>query len=127
MTRLYLKRATHNLRKMIKKWKPDLFLNFWCGHGRTFCFHVCCSHSHWASFSNLPKKRSPRIHKRLEMCSLRLKSVRSCALVLKPNSVRWLTCVCAHVSVCLCASRRNSAMRDTENCKRAENESTKFK
>src|SRR4029434_8278774 len=25
-----------------------------------------------------------------------------------------LTCVCAHVSVCLCASRRHSAMRDTE-------------
>src|SRR4029434_967245 len=89
-------------------------------HGRTFCFHVCCSHSHWTSFSNLPKKRSPRIHKRLEMCSLRLKSVRSCALILKPNSVRWWErahlCVCAHVCVCvcLCASGGNSAMRDTE-------------
>ena len=88
-----------------KKWKPDLFQNFRCGHVRTFYFHVCCSHSHWASFSNLPKKRSPRIHERLEMCSLRLKSVRSCALILKPNSVRWWErahlCVCAHVCLCV--------------------------
>src|SRR4029434_999960 len=42
-----------------KKLKPHLFLNFRCGHSvRTFCFHVCCSHSHWASLSTLPRKRS---------------------------------------------------------------------
>src|SRR4029434_458902 len=115
-TRLYVKRATHNSRKMIKKCKPDLFLNFRCGHGRTFCFHVCCSHSHLASFSTLPRKRSPL--ERLEMCFLKLKSVRSCALILKPNSVRWWErahlCVLPPVCVCLCASWRNSAMRDTE-------------
>ena len=57
---------------------------------------------------------------RLDMCFLKLKSVRSCALILKPNSVRWWErahlCVRARVCVCvcLCASWRNSAMRDTE-------------
>ena len=56
------------------------------------------------------------IHERLEMCFLKLKSVRSCALILKPNSVRWWErahlCVCARV--CVCAHRGGNAMRDTE-------------
>ena len=46
------------------------------------------------------------IHERLEMCFLKLKSVRSCALILKPNSVRWWErahlCVRARVCVCVC-------------------------
>ena len=33
ITRLYVKRATHTLRKIIKKMKPDLFRNLQCGHG----------------------------------------------------------------------------------------------
>src|SRR4029434_1238799 len=33
ITRLYVKRATHTLRKIIKKLKPDLFRNLQCGHG----------------------------------------------------------------------------------------------
>src|SRR4029434_5007022 len=107
ITRLYVKRATHNSRKMIKKWKPDLFLNFRCGHGRTFCFRVCCSHSHWALLSTLPilGKDLCRIHERLEISFLKLKSVHSCALILKTNSVRWWErahlCVRARVSVCV--------------------------
>src|SRR4029434_1698570 len=52
-----------------------------------------------------------RIHERQEMCFLNFKSVRSCKLILKPNSVRWWE---RALCVCLCASRRNSAMRDTE-------------
>src|SRR4029434_11258792 len=40
------------------------------------------------------------------MCFLKLKSVRSCALILKPNSVRWWQrahlCVCVCVCVCVC-------------------------
>src|SRR4029434_7208914 len=40
------------------------------------------------------------------MCFLNLKSVRSCALILKPNSVRWWErahlCVRARVCVCVC-------------------------
>src|SRR4029434_6249120 len=95
-----------------KRWKLDLFLNLRCGHSvRTFCFHVCCSHSHWASLSTLPKKRSPWIHERLEMCSLRLKSVRSCALILKPNSVRWWerAHLCVRTRVCVCVFVRIAA------------------
>src|SRR4029434_9238745 len=53
------------------------------------------------------------IHERLEMCFLKLKSVRSCALILKPNSVRWWErahlCVRARVRVCVCVFVRIAA------------------
>src|SRR4029434_4625254 len=62
----YVKKGHAQLAENDQKWKPDLFLNFWCGHSvRTFRFHVCCSHSHWASLSTLPRKRSlPRSEER---------------------------------------------------------------
>src|SRR4029434_9294422 len=58
-----------------------------------------------------------RIHERLDISFLSLKVSVAVHWFLSPilsagGSV--LTCVCAHVSVCVCASRRNSAMRDTE-------------
>ena len=66
------------------------------------------------------------IHERLEMCFLKLKSVRSCALILKPNSVRWWErahlCVRARVCVCVCAHRGGTppcVIRRAENCNRA--------
>src|SRR4029434_8789170 len=53
----------------------------------TFCFHVSILIGpHCRPYLG---KDLCRIHERLEMCFLKLKSVRSCALVLKPNSVRW--------------------------------------
>src|SRR4029434_7707558 len=101
------KKGHAHLAENYKKWKPDLFLNFRCGHGCTFCFHIYCSHSHWASFSYLGKDL------RLDMCFLKLKSVRSCALILKPNSVRWWErahlCVRARVCVCVCVFVRIAA------------------
>src|SRR4029434_948787 len=63
-------------------------------------------------------------HERLEMCFLRLKSVRSCALILKPNSVRWWerAHLCVRARVCVCAHRGGTlpcAIQRAENCKRA--------
>ena len=65
------------------------------------------------------------IHERLEMCFLKLKSVRSCALILKPNSVRWWErahlCVRARVCVCVCAPRGGTppcVIQRAENYKR---------
>src|SRR4029434_5818913 len=97
-----------------KKWKPDLFLNFRCGHGHTFCFHVCCSHSHWASLSNLPRKRSlPH-----SICFLKLKSVCSCALILKPNSVRWWKRAHLCARTCLWFDwKKNLQGSQLENCR----------
>src|SRR4029434_9781072 len=47
-----------------------------------------------------------RIHERLDISFLKLKSVRSCALILKPNYLRWWErahlCVRARVCVCVC-------------------------
>src|SRR4029434_8367119 len=47
-----------------------------------------------------------RIHERLDISFLKLKSVRSCALILKPNSVSWWErahlCVRARLCVCAC-------------------------
>ena len=52
------------------------------------------------------------IHERLEMCFLKLKSVRSCALILKPNSIRWWErahmCVRARVCVRIVAELRHA-------------------
>src|SRR4029434_2825015 len=66
------------------------------------------------------------IHERLEMCFLKLKSVCSCALILKPNSVHWWErahlCVRARVRVCVCAHRGGTppcVIQRAENCKRA--------
>src|SRR4029434_5460522 len=44
------------------------------------------------------------IHERLDMCFLKLKSVGSSALILKPNSVRcWERAhLCVHARVCVC-------------------------
>ena len=69
-----------------------------------------------------------RIHKRLDISFLRLKSVRSCALILKPNSVCWgeraHLCVRARVCVCVCvfvriAAELPCAIQRADNCKRA--------
>src|SRR4029434_7130153 len=79
----------------------------------TFCFHVSILIGpHCRPYLG---KDLCRIHERLEMCFLKLKSVRSCALILKLNSVRWWErahlCVharvsvgLAHVYVCVCLS-----------------------
>ena len=54
-----------------------------------------------ASFSTLGKDLR-RIHECLVF--LKLKSVRSCALILKPNSVRWWerAHLCVRARVCVC-------------------------
>src|SRR4029434_6102569 len=99
------KKGHAQLAENYKKWKPDLFLNFLYAilsvvailigpHCRPYLGKDLC-----------------RIHERLDISFLKLKSVRSCALILKPNSgrlwerahlwVRARVCVC----VCVCPCR----------------------
>ena len=52
-----------------------------------------------------------RIHKRLDISFLKLKSVRSCALILKPNSVCWWerAHLCGRARGCVCVFVRIAA------------------
>src|SRR4029434_7642457 len=101
ITRLCVKRATHNSRKMIKKMEARSISEF---SVRTFCTYVL-----------FPRLIGPhcrpylgiylcRIHERLDISFLKLKSVRSCALILKPNSVSWWerAHLCVRTRVCVC-------------------------
>src|SRR4029434_5651220 len=70
-----------------KKWKPDQFLNFRCGILSVSTSGVSILIGpHCRPYRG---KELCRIHERLDISFLKPKSVRSCALVLKPNSVRW--------------------------------------
>ena len=112
ITRLYVKRATHNSRKMIKNGSQIYFWIF----GADILYVRSVSTSvvailigpHCRPYLG---KDLCRIHERLDISFLKLKSVRSCALILKPNSVRWWerAHLCVRARVCVCVFVRIAA------------------
>src|SRR4029434_6629051 len=82
ITRLYVKRATHNSRKMIQNGSQIYFRIF----GADILYVRSVSTSVLAILTGphcrpYLGKDLRWIHERLEMCFLKLKSVRSCALI----------------------------------------------
>src|SRR4029434_4077622 len=90
-----------------KKWKPDLFLNFRCGHSVSTSVVAILIGPHCRPYLG---KDLCRILERLEIRFLKLKIVRGCALIPRPNSVRWWerAHLCVRARVCVCVRRTES-------------------